>query len=315
MSDLTILFIIDPPEHLDPPTDTSLVLMQEAQSRGHRVVFGSLDGLHVDRGRPLARGWIASFAGGRDNLSAGPSMLLHLDEIDAVFMRQDPPVDLSYLHATEILDLLPPGILQVNNPGALRRHGEKIIPLHFPDLMAETLVTACPDLLAVLFERHDRIVLKILEDCSGRGVQVIDRDDPEKEEKLRRATADGGRFVQGQEFLPQIEQGDIRVLMLDGELLGRVRRVPAEGSFLSNVNAGGRCEPCELGERERAICKRLGPWLREEGIYLAGVDIVGGKVLEVNITSPSCLREINDIYGERLEKEVIDFVERKTSRM
>ncbi|NIQ97813.1 MAG: glutathione synthase [Desulfuromonadales bacterium] len=307
---LKMLFIIDPPQRLDPPTDTTLAIMQEAQSRGHRVYFAELGGLFVDRGQPVARGWGASFAG-PDQLAAGEVVRLDLGDVDAVFMRKDPPVDLTYLHATEILDLLPPRVLQVNAPGAIRQHGEKIIPLHFPDLMPETLVSADAELLASLFDTHERIVVKVLEECSGRGVQVIDKGDTRREETLRRATAGGTRFVQGQEFLPQIERGDIRVLMLDGEMLGHVRRVPPEGSFRSNVNAGGHCVPCDLGEEERAVCRRIGPWLKRNGIYLAGIDIVAGKVLEVNITSPSCLREINTLYGTCLERDIVDFVEKK----
>lgn len=311
---MTILFIIDPPGRLDPPTDTSFAIMQEALSRGHNVLYALIDGLYIEHDRPFARSWHASFERGRDRLEPGREVLLDLATLDAVFMRKDPPVDLTYLHATEILDLLPASVVQINEPSALRRHGEKIIPLRFPGLMPQTLVSASAERLASLFADNDRIVVKVLEDCSGRGVEVISRDDPQRLETLRRLTAGGERFVQGQEFLPQIERGDIRVLMLDGEILGQVRRVPPDGSFRSNVNAGGRCVPCELGERELSICGRLGPWLKANGIALAGIDIVAGQVIEVNISSPSCLREMNDLYGERLETKIVDYLEGRIAR-
>jgi glutathione synthase len=131
---------------------------------------------------------------------------------------------------------------------------------------------------------------------------------------MAEATAHGRRFVLGQRFLPEIDAGDKRVLLLGGEILGWVRRQPAPGDFRSNVNAGGRCVPCELNEQDRAICARLGPWLRRQRIHLAGVDIVGSQVLEVNITSPSCLREMNALYGWSLERRILDYVEEQRRR-
>ena len=314
MPDMISVFVIDPPERLDPPTDTSLAIMRESLARGHRVFLCTLSGLRLENGRPAARVRPVRFPPGQELFEAEEAQDLDLRAIDILHMRKDPPVDEAYVHATYILDRLPPGVLQVNPARALRNHCEKLIPLHFPGLMPDTQVTRSPADLAAFLERHSRIVIKPLDDCSGRGVLALSREDADCRDRFEEATLGGLRFVQAQPFLPEIEKGDKRVLLLGGELLGWVARVPADGEFRSNINAGGRCVPCELNDSDRAICARLGPWLVREGIHLAGVDIVGRKVLEVNITSPSCLREINQLTGEELERRVLDYLEARCGK-
>lgn len=311
MSELTSVFVIDPPERLDPPTDTSLALMRESLQRGHRVFYCTLSELRLDGGLPRARVRPVSFPPAAELFTAGAEQEIELAAIDVLYMRKDPPVDAAYLHATFILDRLPPAVLQVNPARALRRHCEKLIPLHFPGLLPETVVSRASRDLEEFLDRLGQIVLKPLDECSGRGVISLRRSDPDRRARIDQATAGGSRYVQGQRFLPEIAEGDKRVLLLGGEILGWLRRVPAAGDFRSNVNAGGRCLPCELTAADRAICARLGPWLRREGILLAGADLVGGHVLEVNITSPSCLREMNELTGEKLERKIIDCVERR----
>jgi len=310
MSKLTAVFILDPPERLDPPTDTSLALMRESLRRGQRVYFCTLSELRLDNGTPCARVRAVTFPPGEELFAAGAEQTLALSTIDVLYMRKDPPVDVAYLHATYILDRLPPRVLQVNPAPALRRHCEKLIPLALPGLLPETIVSRAARDLDEFLERTGRIVLKPLDDCSGRGIFTLTRDDPNRRGLIEQVTAGGGRYVQAQRFLPEIAEGDKRVLLLGGEVLGWLRRLPAAGDFRSNVNAGGRCLPCELTENDRAICARLGEWLKREDILLAGADLVGDHVLEVNITSPSCLREMNALTGDRLERKIIDHVER-----
>jgi glutathione synthase len=305
----TVLFVIDPPERLDPPTDTSLALMRAGLRRAQEVFYCTPGHLRLLEGRPRARVRAVEFPEGAELFSPGKTVDLDLRTLSVLFMRKDPPVDIAYLHACAILDRLPATVLQINPARALLRHGEKIIPLYFPGLMPESIVTASADDLLRFLLEYGKIVVKPLEDCSGRGIFVLHRDDPEAAVRLARATEEGRRFVQGQRFLPEISGGDKRVLLLGGEILGWARRVPAEGDFRSNINAGGHCVPCELTDTDREICERLRPWLRQEEIHLAGVDIVGEKVLEVNITSPSCLREINALTGAALEEEILDYVE------
>ncbi|HXV21735.1 MAG TPA: glutathione synthase [Desulfuromonadales bacterium] len=311
MPALTAVFIIDPPERLDPPTDTSLALMRESLRRGQQVFYCTLAELRLVNESPSARVRPVVFPPGAELFAAGEERELDLATIDVLYMRKDPPVDAAYLHATYILDRLPPRVLQVNPAQALRRHCEKLIPLHLPGLLPETVVSRAARDLNDFLDRIGRIVLKPLDDCSGRGIFSLTRDDPNRRALIDQVTAAGSRYVQGQRFLPEIAEGDKRVLLLGGEILGWLRRVPAPGDFRSNVNAGGRCLPCELTDSDRAICARLGAWLSREGIVLAGADLVGQHVLEVNITSPSCLREMDDLTGERLERKIIDYVERR----
>lgn len=309
MRALTSVFIIDPPDRLDPSTDTSLALMRESLNRGHRVFFCTLADLRLEKNEPWARVQSVKFIPGQELFAAEEAVEFALGECDILHMRKDPPVDEVYLHATYILDLVPERVLQVNPSRALRNHCEKLIPCHFPELMPETVVTRDPAVLAAFLQRVGRMVVKPLEDCSGHGVFTLTCDEPDHLARCREATAGGERYVQGQLFLPQIVEGDKRILILDGAILGWVRRIPAAGDFRSNINAGGTCAACELTESDRAICARLGPWLIREGIHLAGVDIVGGKVLEVNITSPSCLREMNELTGAKLECRILEYLE------
>jgi glutathione synthase len=270
-----------------------------------RVLYGKLPDLRLEGSRPRARLRPVAFRPGEELFQAGASEDFDLAGAAILFMRKDPPVDAAYLQACAILERLPRSVLQVNPARALRLHGEKLIPLHF-GLLPETVVSAAADDLLDFLQRHRRIVVKPLDDCSGRGIFLLDLGQEGAARTIAQATDGGRRFVQGQRFLPEIAGGDKRVLLLGGEILGCVRRVPAAGEFRSNVNAGGRCVPCELSGADRAICERLRPWLVEEEIHFAGVDIVGPHVLEVNITSPSCLREMNELTGARLEERVLD---------
>jgi glutathione synthase len=309
MRHLTLVFILDPPERLDPPTDTSLALMREGLARGHQVLFCTLGDLRLEEGSPRARCHPVVFEPGAELFTTGPLCDIPLAQTDVVFMRKDPPVDEGYLHATYLLDRLPETVLQVNPARALQKFCEKLIPLYFRGLAPETIVTRSPEELDDFLQRTGRIVVKPLSDCSGRGIFALGSEDPDRRALLTKATTCASRFVQGQRFLPEIAGGDKRVLLLGGEILGWVKRVPKEGDFRSNVNAGGHCVPCELTAGDRALCARLAPWLVREEIHLAGVDIVGSHVLEVNITSPSCLREMNDLGNLHLEQKVINYIE------
>ena len=313
MMRLTSVFVLDPPERLDPPTDTSLAVMRASARRGHRVFFTTLDGLLLEGERVRFKVRPAQFVSDGGLFSAGSATELKAAECDIVYMRKDPPFDVAYLHATLILDHLPRRVLQINPARALRIHCEKLIPLHFPGLLPPTVVTRDTEELAMFLTRTGRMVVKRLDDCSGRGIVAVSRTDPDRIGVLDRATDGGTRFVQGQQFLPEAVEGDKRVLMLGGEILGWIRRVPAPGDFRSNVNAGGHCIECDLSEGDRAICGRIGAWLRQQDIHLAGVDIVGSHVLEVNITSPSCLQEMNALTGQRLEERIVDYAEGRLS--
>ncbi|AMV73035.1 glutathione synthase [Desulfuromonas carbonis] len=305
----TALFILDPPEQLDPPTDTSFAIMRESLRRGQQVFAATLDDLHLATGQLQATAREACFAA-NGSLAPGPDRRLNLArDVDLVWMRKDPPVDLAYLHATYLLDFLPPRVLQINPAASLRNHCEKLAPLRFPELFPPTLVTRSVSELAAFVAGHGEVVVKPLEECSGRGIVLLAKGDSGLAKRLAAATDQGRRFVQGQRYLDGATEGDIRILLLGGEILGWVRRRPAAGEFRSNINAGGHCEAVPLGAREREICAQVGPWLRQREIHLAGIDLIDGYLLEINLTSPSCLREMNDLNGWRLEEAILDYAE------
>ncbi len=255
----TALFIIDPPERLDPPTDTSLALMRSAIRRGYKVFFCTLGELRLTDDRPQARAWTVGFPTDAELFATGQAVDLDLGSLSVLFMRKDPPVDAAYLHACAILDHLPATVLQVNPARALIRHGEKMIPLKFPGMMPDTLITARTEDLIRFLSEHRHMVIKPLEDCSGRGIFQLRHEDPRAAARLTEATENGRRFVQGQRFLPDIAGGDKRVLLLGGEILGWVRRLPATGDFRSNINAGGQCVPCELTETRPGYLRTIAP--------------------------------------------------------
>jgi glutathione synthase len=281
--------------------------MKESVRRGHRVYFCTPDRLRLDEQNRL-RAWCRAFKGGELTANDNPPVDLSLDKIDFCHMRKDPPVDTAYFQATLLLDRLPETVLQVNPAHLLRRHCEKLLPLHFPGLFPETLICRGVEELAAFFEQFGDIVVKPLNSCGGRSVLRVSRRDPGWSSTLAKLVAASGGFLQAQRFLPESSAGDKRVLMLGGEILGSLRRVPVIGDFRSNINAGGRFAACSLTVEDLAVCERVGKWLAEEGIHFAGVDLVGPYLLEINITSPSCLVELNELAGLPMERRILDYL-------
>ncbi len=303
------LFVLDDPARLVPETDSSLALMRESCRRGQELFFCRVDDLYLTRQGARARAVRVDFAPEALSFNEKEPLDLDLSGLDLLWFRKDPPVDQHFFHATLVLDWLPPSVLQINPVSALRNHCEKLIPLHFPEFCPEMLVAARRTLLEESPGQSAPCVIKPLDDCSGRGVFLLRDEDPHRSSLIAQQTA-SPRFLLRQEFLSEISQGEIRVLLLDGEVLGSLRRHPASGDFRSNINAGGTVSAVGLGPLELRICREVGLWLKQRQILFAGIDLVGGKLLEVNITSASCLMEMNELYSAALEESVLDRVER-----
>jgi glutathione synthase len=306
------LFIMDPIDRILPDKDTTFVFMLESQRRGHAVHHCAVSDLFVDRSRPKARSRRTEVCRSTPHYQLFEERTEDLTWFDAVFMRKDPPVDLAYLAATHILSLLDPaGTLVLNNPRGLRDANEKLYALHFPDVIPPSLVTAeIPRLKAFLDELGGQMIIKPLDGCGGAGVFHLHRDDRNLNSILEMSTANGTRLLMAQRYLPEIREGDKRVIVLNGQPLGAVLRVPREDEHRGNIHVGGTCRSAPLTARDRAITAAVAPHLQRDGLYFVGLDIIGHWLTEVNVTSPTGIQEINALDHVCLEAEVVGFVER-----
>lgn len=306
------LFIMDPIERILPDKDTTFVLMLESQARQQAVYHCGATDLFVSKGEPRAHFRRAELARGTPHYQLFEERTESLNWFDAIFMRTDPPVDLTYLFATHILSLADPSsALVLNDPRGLREANEKLYALNFPDVIPPSIVTCeIPRLKGFMDEQGGEMVVKPLDGCGGAGVFHVHRRDRNLNAILEMSTDNGRRLIMGQRYLPEIREGDKRLILLDGQPLGAVLRVPREDEHRGNIHVGGSCVKAEITARDRVIAQTLAPRLRRDGLYFVGLDIIGEYLTEVNVTSPTGIQEINALNGVRLEQTVIDFVEK-----
>jgi glutathione synthase len=311
-------FIIDPIHKLDPGHDTSVALMEAAQSLGHDVWITEAHQLSVAGGRAWAilhsvkltpvqlvdGRWVATSPW----YSLEEPVLTPLEEMDAVFMRTDPPVNVPYLYATYILDYVDPAkTLVVNAPSGLRAANEKMYALQFTQVIPETIVTQDKHIIRRFVERHGAAVLKPLGGKGGEGILFMEAGDRNFNSLIEISTQQTTP-VMVQTFLPAAKDGDKRVILLDGEPIGAVNRIPTGSEFRGNMAVGGRVAAVEVTERDREICAYLAPTLRRDGLIFVGIDVIGGYLTEVNVTSPTGIREIDRLNNVQLGHQVIDWV-------
>jgi len=308
------LFLMDPFETLNLETETSLVLMQELVERGQGVYWMQQEDIALVHDQPM--GFVSSVTGADPLVLAQPGWS-NLNAFDAVLVRKDPPFDTDYLQLTLILDHLDPGIAQFNDVKALRDFNEKMLPLRWPEFTPPTLIAMNAGQLERFTIEHKSVVLKPLNDCSGRGVAKIDWD---KRGDFRAQIDDvlididgKAHFLVAQKYLPALSQGDKRVYLVNGEAVGMVNRIPKPGSYLANIHQGARYEPAQLSARENHIISTIAPFLHDHGIFLAGADFIGGYLTELNITSPSAIRQINEVSGEQVQRRIVDAMLAKIS--
>jgi len=308
-------FLVDPLPTLSVAKDTTIAFMREAQRRGHEVHTATLDDLFVaPPGRPTARLAPTRMLEGDAWYEAGAPAELPLDDFDVVWMRKDPPYDLEYLYATHLLGLVQPPTLVVNDPRGLREVDEKLYALRFPDLCPESLVSRdIADLLRFRDKMGGEMIVKPIGGCGGEGVFHLSPGDRNVRAILEMITAHGTRFQIAQRYIPEIRQGDKRVILVEGEPLGAVLRVPEHWESRANFHVGGSPVRTEITARDREICSRIRPSLLREGILFAGIDVIGGWLTEINVTSPTGIREIHAIEGVGLEVPVLDAVERRAA--
>lgn len=313
MGNLKIGVIMDPIEKIDIDKDTTFVLMLEAQRRGHEIYYMELDDLSVRGTRPHGRIRPVRVARAKPHYELGTSDLRPLDWFRVILMRKDPPFDLKFFFATHLLSLVDEKrCLVVNHPRGLREATEKLYALNFPELIPPTLVSSdIGEVKRFMEEMGGEMVIKPLDGCGGSGVFYLRREDRNINALLEVATANGQKPIMAQRYIPEVRQGDKRVIVLNGQPLGAVLRVPRDDENRCNIHVGGRCVKTELTQRDHEICRALAPHLKKLGLYFVGLDIIGGYLTEVNVTSPTGIQEINALDNTRLEIQVIDFIEEK----
>jgi glutathione synthase len=315
-----LAFIIDPIAKLDPGHDTSVALMEAAQQRGHQVWITQASHLGVERStayawlqrvqlQPVtmqAGLWVAE----PDWFSLGEAQWTCLSEMDAVFMRTDPPVTVPYLYATYLLDYVNPATTKViNTPAGIRAANEKMYALQFSEAIPETIVSQDKRVIRDAVERWGSAVLKPLGGKAGEGILFLEGQDRNFNSIIEVSTKQGLEPVMVQTYLPAAKDGDKRIILLNGEPIGAVNRIPTGKEFRGNMAVGGRVAATEITDRDRTICAQLGPTLRQDGLIFVGIDIIGGYLTEVNVTSPTGIREIDRLNDVQLGHQVIAWLE------
>jgi glutathione synthase len=317
---LKIAVQMDPLEGLNLAGDSTYALMLEAQARGHALWHYEVRHLSLREGRRqiVARTADRVFATGRrvrlgaegqPPFETGAPETLALAEMDVVLMRQDPPFDMAYISATHILEHVQPHTLVVNDPAAVRNAPEKLLVTHYPDLMPPTLVTWDQDAIRAFRAEFGDIIVKPLFGNGGAGVFRIKPGDENLASLLEMHAARTTEPLMIQRYEPAVRQGDKRIILIDGEPLGAINRVPAEGEARSNMHVGGRAERVALTARDAEICARIGPFLRDNGLIFVGIDVIGDYLTEINVTSPTGLREIARFDGVNLAGMIWDRIE------
>jgi glutathione synthase len=312
---LTLGFVMDPVESIDVTKDTTFVLMLEAQKRGHRVLYLQPGDLLVDDGRVGGRVRPVTLRReqGR-HAELGEARTIVLDDVcDVVFQRKDPPVDADYVTATQLLALCRRALVW-NRPSGILAANEKLYALHFPQLMAETRVTRSQaELVDFMAKLGGEMIVKPLGGKGGEGIFHLRHDDRNLFSILEQATRFGTQWTMAQRYLPEVRRGDKRILLLESEPIGALLRVPAQGETRANLHVGGRAAKTTLDADDRRIVDALGPWLRRDGLHFVGIDVIGGRLTEVNVTSPTGAQEINALDDTCLEALVLDRVEQRAA--
>jgi glutathione synthase len=308
---MNIAVVMDPLDRVRYNHDTTVALMKEAASRGHELFHALSSGVVLGNGVALRCNKVRAPGGRlREPIELDGQAVLPCAAFDSVWVRKDPPFDAEYLATTYLLDHAPEGVFVMNSPRGIRDANEKLSACYFADCCPHTLVSQSPaELDAFRRSVGGAVVIKPLFECGGNGVFLVADQDPNRMSLLRAATNGGLTRVVAQELVDGYREGDKRILLLDGEPLGAVLRVNRQGGFAHNLNAGGEALKAELGPADLAVCRKVAPWLRQRGLWFVGIDVIQGRLIEINVTSPTCLQEMDRLNGTRLASPVLDFVE------
>ena len=306
---MKVAFQMDPIGSVNIDADSSFRLAEEAQARGHELFFYTPDHLSYREGRIMARAHslrVQRVQG--DHAHLGPIVDLDLADVDVVWLRQDPPFDMGYITTTHLLDRLKGQTLVVNDPFWVRNNPEKLLVLDFPDLTPPTTVARDLSVLRDFKDRHGDIILKPLYGNGGAGVFRLPESDRNLNSLHELFTGMNREPLIAQKFLPDVAKGDKRIILVDGAPVGAINRVPAVGETRSNLHVGGRAEKIGLTAREHEICATIGPRLKEMGQVFVGIDVIGGYLTEINVTSPTGIQELERFDGVNVAARIWDAI-------
>jgi glutathione synthase len=308
------LFVMDPAETMLPDKDTSFAFMRGATALGHECLH-TLPVELMNRGRDVfARARSIRVSDSAPHVELGAPNLVQLADIDAVLIRKDPPFDSAYAHLTQQLDLVTDRTFVMNAPRGLRDANEKLFTFHFAEHMPRSLVASdARQIQSFVEEVGGRAVLKPLDGAGGSGVVTLATGDKNSRALIDLITREGRELALVQEYLPAIEQGDKRVLVLDGEPLGAILRIPQPDDFRANIHVGGEVHPTELTAEEDHLVRSVGDKLKSYGLWFVGLDLIGGKLIEVNVTSPTGIQQLAHFAGRPLEQDVMRWVEARAA--
>ncbi len=309
---LSVAIQMDPIHSIDIGADSTFVLAMEAQARGHALYYYTPDRLRFRDGvlsAPVQSLTVRAERGNHADL--GKARLADLSEMDAILLRQDPPFDMAYITTTHFLEHIHPSTLVVNDPAEVRNAPEKIYVNRYPDLMPPTLISSDPEAVREFRDEHGDIVVKPLYGNGGAGVFHLRPGDDNLGSLLEMYAEQFREPVIAQRYLPEIRQGDKRIILVDGEPAGAVSRMPNEGEARANFHAGGQAKKAELTDRERDICARIGPDLKARGLVFVGIDVIGDWLTEINVTSPTGIQETNRLSGTKIEARIWDAIEER----
>jgi len=312
---LQVAVQMDPIDKINPTGDSTFALMLEAQARGHGLVYYTPDSLALRDNRvsaSVAPITVVDKPKGQ-HFELGRAERRELADYDVLLMRQDPPFDMNYITLTHLLERLHPKTLVVNPPAAVRNAPEKILVTDFPELMPPTLVTRDREAIHAFRREHGNIIVKPLYGNGGAGVFFIQEGDHNLNSLIELFEQSFREPFMIQRYLPEVRKGDKRIILVDGEAVAGLNRIPAEGEARSNMHVGGRPELSELTAREKEICAAIGPALKERGMIFVGIDVIGDYLTEINVTSPTGIREIKRFGGPDIAGMIWDAIERKRS--
>ena len=307
---------MDPIEDVDINADSTFRLAEEAQNRGHDLYVYTPNDLTFNRGKIIAK--VRSISLKRkigDHVNFGAVELLALSEFDVIWLRQDPPFDMGYITNTHLLDLIGQKTLIVNNPFWVRNLPEKLLVLEFPDLIPETVISRDLEEIKRFKNEFKDIIIKPLYGNGGAGIFRLREDDKNLTSLHELFSNMSSEPLIAQAFLPDVKKGDKRIILVDGEPVGAINRVPKAGETRSNMHVGGKAEPARLSQRDREICRSIGPILKNRGQVFVGIDVIGDYLTEINVTSPTGIQELERFDKVNIAEMIWHAVEKKVGSL